>query len=81
MTEKTIVDEMNENDLWHKIVGALIAKYGDQKLTIEDFQPIDGKTVVVTTENDGNTFVLRLIGNAEAERLAEEFQNAAKRKN
>lgn len=78
--EPTIADE--PKDQWHKVVAALLVKYGDQKLTVAEFQPIDGMSVVASYSGPGgDTLVLRLVSNAEALRLQDEFQRAARRKN
>jgi len=80
MKEPTIADEMRGQ--WHKVVGALLVKYGDQKLTLAEFEPLDGKAVVVSHADDGHSLIVRLLPEAEANRLSEEFQRTARtRKN
>lgn len=79
MSEPTIADEMK--DQWHKVVGALLGKFGDQQLTIEDFAGIDGKVVVVSHRDEGHVMTLRLVTPAEAYRLTEAFRDATRRKN
>jgi len=77
---RTIADEMDDQALWHKVVGALLVKFGDQNLNMADFAPIEGKAVVIGTSNEGRTITLRLMSNAEAERLAADFQRSADRR-
>lgn len=79
MNAPTIADELGGN--WHKVVGALLAKYGDQRLGVAEIACLDGLAVVVSHADDGHTLVLRLLPQAEADRLAEEFQRTARRRN
>lgn len=80
MRAKTIADELDEQQLWHKIVACLLARHGDQRLGPSDFA-MSGMTVLVSHESEGTELVLRLLPDAEARRLAEEFQKAARRSN
>lgn len=81
MDEPTIADELNNQQLWHKVAGALVARAGgDLTLSGQDFAPLEGMCVVVSHEKDGTIMRLRVLPQAEADRLAADFQRAAKRK-
>ena len=71
MSSPTIARELHDH--WHKLVGALLARYGDQRLGEADLAAIDGMAVVASHDDDGRTLVLRLMPQAEAERLEREF--------
>lgn len=76
--EPTIADELGGH--WHKLVAALLARHGDQTLAVDDFARLEGKTVVVGHRQGGTVMELRLMDDAEAERLQEEYQRAARRR-
>jgi hypothetical protein len=80
--EPTIADELNNQQLWHKVAGALCAKLGgDVRITGEDFvKALTGNSVVVSHEDGGKVLRIRMLPAAEAERLRLDFQRAAKRK-
>lgn len=78
--EPTIADELHGH--WHKVAAVLAAKLGNGDVRLEpaDFEAIDGKSVVVSHENEGRTLRVRVLPEAEATRLGEDFQRAARRK-
>lgn len=75
----TIADELEGQ--WHKLAAAMVAKYGDQRFELGDFQRCNGMTLVASHADGGRTLTLRLVTEAEGVRLADEYQRAARRKN
>jgi hypothetical protein len=84
MDEPTIADELNNQQLWHKVAGALCVKLGggDVRISGDDFvKALAGNSVVVSHEDGGKVLRVRVLPAEEAERLAADFQRSARRKN
>lgn len=84
MTEPTIADEMNSKggeNHWHKVAGMLCMKLGrDVRLDAADVTALAGHSVVLSHEQGGTVLRVRVLPDAEAQRLGDEFQKSARRK-
>jgi len=71
---RTIADEMPGH--WHKVLAALMEKIEvrDFTLSMVEFAAIAGSAVVVSHQDGGRIMRVRLLPNAEAERLGELFR-------
>jgi hypothetical protein len=66
---------------WNGVVVAMLHKYGTQRITAAELAPVIALNVrpVVHYEDNGNTAIVRLVPVAEATRIEQMFQDAARR--
>lgn len=77
--EPTCADELNGH--WPKIAAILLAKLGrDVRIDLADLQVLAGHSIVVGHEQEGRVARLRLLPDAEAKRLGDAYQQAARRR-
>lgn len=81
-SEPSVADELNDGQ-WHKVAAILVYHFcgGDVAFGMEQINTLEGKAIVASHEQGGTVLRLRVLPDAEAQRMAEAYQQAARRKN